>query len=129
MLAFEGNTAPYLLYAYTRINSIFLKAQSTINAYLNKGISITNTDEHKLALHIARFADRLIQVARENYPHYLCSYIYELAVLFMKFYESSPILKETDLVLRDNRLALAANTAKTLEVALRLLGIPVVAKM
>ncbi|TXI91174.1 MAG: arginine--tRNA ligase [Neisseriales bacterium] len=129
MLEFEGNTAPYLLYAYTRINSIFLKAQSTIDDYLNKDIMITNGDEHKLALHIARFPDRLIQVARENYPHYLCSYIYELAVLFMKFYESSPILKEADLVLRDSRLVLAANTGKTLEVALRLLGIPVVAKM
>lgn len=129
MLAFEGNTAPYLLYAYTRINSIFTKAESSIDAYLNSSLSITNTDEHRLALHITRFPDRLIQVAKENYPHYLCAYIYELAVLFMKFYESSPILKETDAILRNSRLALSANTGRVLKVALGLLGIPVVDKM
>lgn len=129
MLAFEGNTAPYLLYAYTRINSIFTKAESSIDTYLNSSLSITNTDEHRLALHIARFPDRLIQVAKENYPHYLCAYIYELAVLFMKFYESSPILKETDTALRNSRLALSANTGRVLKVALDLLGIAVVDKM
>jgi len=129
MLAFEGNTAPYLLYAYTRINSIFLKVGYKMTDYLNVPVNVNSQDEHQLALHLAKFSDRLQQVARENYPHYLCMYIYQLAGLFMRFYESSPILKELDDNVRISRLGLASLTGLTLKVSLGLLGIPVVDKM
>ena len=129
MLSFEGNTAPYLLYAYTRITSIFKKAELNIADYENTPFDIQEPAEHRLAVHIAKFGERLEQTARENYPHYLCGYIYDLAGLFMKFYESCPIIKADSKAIMASRLALAALTAKTLKTSLDLLGIPVVDKM
>jgi len=129
MLAFEGNTAPYMLYAYVRISSIFKKANLVIEDYLDKKITITESDEHNLALHLIRFADRLLQAANENYPHYICGYIYDLAVLFMRFYEACPIIKATSQDVHTSRLVLAALTAKVLKVSLDLLGIEVVEQM
>ncbi len=130
MLAFDGNTAPYLLYAYTRINSIFNKADLKRQDYLGATIVINEFDEHRLAVHIAKFAEKLHQTAKENYPHYLCGYIYELAGLFMKFYESCPILRsDVSDEVKHNRLALAALAGETLKLSLDLLGIPVVERM
>ena len=130
MLAFDGNTAPYLLYAYTRINSIFNKAGLKREDYLGSTIVINEFDEHRLAVHIAKFAEKLHQTAKENYPHYLCGYIYELAGLFMKFYESCPILRsDVSDEVKHNRLALAALAGETLKLSLDLLGIPVVERM
>ncbi len=130
MLAFDGNTAPYLLYAYTRINSIFNKAGLKREDYLGATIIINEFDEHRLAVHIAKFAEKLHQTAKENYPHYLCGYIYELAGLFMKFYESCPILRsDVSDDVKHNRLALTALAGETLKLSLDLLGIPVVERM
>lgn len=130
MLAFDGNTAPYLLYAYTRINSIFNKAGLKREDYLGHSIVINEFYEHRLAVHIAKFAEKLHQAAKENYPHYLCGYIYELAGLFMKFYESCPILRsDVSDEVKHNRLALAALAGETLKLSLDLLGIPVVERM
>lgn len=131
MLAFEGNTAPYLLYAYTRIISIFRKAELDITNYnSNVTLNLQEASEHKLALHIAKFTDKLQDTVRENYPHYMCAYLYELSGLFMKFYESCPILR-SDVTedIRKNRLQLAALTADTLRIGLSLLGINTVDKM
>lgn len=130
MLSFEGNTAPYLLYAYTRILSIFRKADLNPENFAPEMIAVQEDAEHRLALQINKFPERLKQAARENYPHYLCGYIYELAGLFMKFYESCPILK-SDVApeVKSSRLALAALTANTLKTSLSLLGIPVVERM
>lgn len=130
MLSFEGNTAPYLLYAYTRILSIFRKADLNPENFAPEMITVQEDAEHRLALQISKFPERLKQAARENYPHYLCSYIYELAGLFMKFYESCPILKsDVDSQVKASRLALAGLTANTLQTSLSLLGIPVVERM
>lgn len=130
MLSFEGNTAPYLLYAYTRILSIFRKADLNPENFAPEMITVQEDAEHRLALQISKFPERLKQAARENYPHYLCGYIYELAGLFMKFYESCPILKsDVDSQVKASRLALAGLTAKTLQTSLSLLGIPVVERM
>lgn len=130
MLAFEGNTAPYLLYAYTRIMSIFKKAEIDSNEYLSKSIILQESSEHKLALHISRFADKLLDATKENYPHYMCGYIYELSGLFMKFYEECPILKDGIAIdVRESRLALASITAETLRTGLNLLGIETVDRM
>ena len=130
MLSFEGNTAPYLLYAYTRILSIFRKADLNPIDYPPNLINIQEDAEHRLALQISKFAERLKQASRENYPHYLCGYIYELAGLFMKFYESCPILRsDVESSTKASRLALAALSAQTLQTSLSLLGIPVVERM
>lgn len=129
MLAFDGNTAPYMLYAYVRITSIFKKVNLNINDCLDKKITIAAASERYLALHLLRFPDRFLQAARENYPHYICTYIYDLAVLFMRFYELCPIMQLTTSVERDSRLALAALTAKILKVSLGVLGIEVVEEM
>lgn len=129
MLSFEGNTAPYLQYAYTRIQSIFRKA------HINKGqlkadIRIETEAERALLLKLMQLAEVLEQVTREAYPHVLCNYLYEVASLFMKFYEACPILKE-DVAegTRNSRLALAALTARTLNTGLNLLGIETMEKM
>lgn len=125
MLAFDGNTAPYLLYAYTRIQSILKKANT---ADLSGTINVVEVAEHRLALHIARFAENLDIASRECLPHYICQYLYNLAGLFMQFYEACPILK-ADAVTTQSRLALARLTAETLKIGLDLLGISVVDRM
>ena len=130
MLAFEGNTAPYLLYAYTRIISIFRKSEVDLAIIDSYKLEIVEAAEHKLALHLTKFADKLAEAARDNYPHYLCSYLYELAGLFMRFYESCPILKDgTAIEVRQSRLRLSNIAAATLKTGLDLLGISVVDKM
>lgn len=129
MLSFEGNTAPYMLYAYVRINSIFKKGNLNITDYLDRKIVVTEMEEHCLAVHLIRFCDRMLQAATENYPHYICGYIYDLAVLFMRFYERCPIMKAANLEQQDSRLALAALTAEILRTSLNLLGIEVVEQM
>ena len=127
MLAFDGNTAPYLLYAYTRVQSILKKA-SSLN--LSTGTLIFgHSAEHRLALQIAKFADNLDIAARECYPHYVCLYLYNLAGLFMQFYEECPILKSEDATLIASRLALADLTAQILKTGLDILGIEVVDRM
>lgn len=130
MLAFEGNTAPYLLYAYTRITSIFKKAEISPESSLAYELRLTEDAEHKLALHIAKFSDKLLLAATENYPHYMSGYLYELAGLFMKFYESCPILRtDIETQTRESRLKLVHLTAITLKTGLNLLGIDTVEKM
>ncbi len=123
MLSFEGNTAPYLQYAYTRIQSIFRKA-GMAGSDASSPIRVTDEAEKRLALQILGFSDTLTQVAREAYPHILCNYLHELASAFMAFYEHCPILKEgIEQSTRDSRLAMCELTGKTLTQGLELLGI------
>lgn len=129
MLSFEGNTAPYLQYAYTRVQSIFRKAGLDATNF-NAPISIEAPQEKALAVKLLQYVDALNQVSVEATPHVLCNYIYELASLFMSFYEACPILKDgvaeqTKL----SRLMLAAITARTLKSGLELLGIETMEKM
>jgi arginyl-tRNA synthetase len=125
MLAFEGNTAPYLQYAYTRVQSVFRKAE---NVDANAPIVITEPAEKHLAAALAQFEDTLLSVADGCYPHYLSNYLYQIATLFSRFYEACPILKSEGEV-RASRLQLAALTAKTLRTGLDLLGIKVLETM
>lgn len=128
MLSFEGNTAPYLLYAYTRIQSILKKADSMLDRSKLE-ISITHPNEHKLALQNAKFAEVLLEVNRENAPHYLCQYLYNLAGVFMQFYENCPILNVDNDQVKSSRLALANQSGAILKAGLDILGIEVVKKM
>lgn len=126
MLSFEGNTAPYLMYAYARIRSILRKQESGLEKV--NITSVSETAERSLLLKIMQLSEVVDMVARDCYPNLLCNYLYELAGLFMRFYESCPILK-ADPQLRDSRLALSALTAATLKQGLDLLGIETLEKM
>ena len=128
MLAFDGNTAPYLLYAYTRIQSILRKYTGEVE-FNTAEIVITTQDEHNLAVMIAKFSDHLVLSSNECYPHYLCSYLYNLAGLFMRFYEACPILTAENDELIASRLHLANLTAITLKTGFDVLGINTVDKM
>lgn len=130
MLAFEGNTAPYLLYAYTRIVSLLKKIhENDINVNDNIEFYDFNLFERKLALQLAKFNDTILQISNECYPHVLCSYLYNLSGIFMQFYENCNIIKEQNNNIIKSRLSLIIITAKTLKVGLDLLGIEVVNKM
>ncbi len=129
MLAFEGNTAPYLLYAYTRIMSIFRKAGVRASD-LHGDIILENEAERELAIQLGRFSETIESVAREGLPHQLCAYLYDTAGAFMKFYEACPVNKAgVDATLRNSRLLICALTARTLKLGLDLLGIESIEQM
>jgi arginyl-tRNA synthetase len=129
MLSFEGNTAPYLQYAYTRVQSLFRKAEVSPTA-LNAAISIEHAQEHALAVQLLQLEEQLNVVARDATPHVLCSYLYDLASHFMSFYEACPVLKsDVPEATRNSRLALSALVAKELKLGLELLGIETLEKM
>ena len=129
MLSFEGNTSPYLQYAYTRIRSIFRKAGAEIDSF-SAPVQLQQPQEKTLALTLLQFNDVLDQVAADCYPHSLCTYLYELASAFMSFYEHCPVLKEgVDSSTQQSRLQLCALSAATLAQGLDLLGIEVMEKM
>lgn len=129
MLSFEGNTAPYLQYAYTRIISIFRRAEISLDSF-EAAVAVELPQERALALHLLGFESLLEQVARDCYPHLLCTYLYELASLFMSFYEAAPILKDgVTASERDSRLALAKQSATRLALGLELLGIETMERM
>ena len=129
MLSFEGNTAPYLQYAYARIQSIFRKAGISADS-LTGDITVSAEQEKALTLKLLQFSEVLDQVTREAFPHVLCNYLYDLASLFMKFYEACPILKDdVEESLRNSRLGIAQVTAQTLRTGLDLLGIETMDKM
>jgi arginyl-tRNA synthetase len=82
----------------------------------------------QLAVMLLRLQETVEQVAEDGCPHYLCGYLYELATLFMRFYEACPILN-AEAGVRDSRLRLCARTADTLQLGLDLLGIETVERM
>lgn len=127
MLTFEGNTAPYMQYAYTRIRSIFARADIDESA-LSGSIQLHEPKERSLAVKLLQFEEALNGVAKDGMPHILCQYLYELAGEFSSFYEACPILNAEENV-KNSRLRLAALTAKTLKQGLDLLGIKTVEKM
>jgi len=126
MLSFDGNTALYMQYAYARIQSILRRYGKDING----DITIGDELEHKLAVTLLKFEDTLEIVANNATPNILTNYLYDLATLFMKFYENNPILKDgVDEATKLSRLQLANLTAKTIKKGLEILGIEVVDKL
>ena len=130
MLALQGNTAPYLLYAYARIKSIFRKSD-TDSAIRNpqSAITLAAPEEFALAKHLLNFGLTLEAVAEEYRPNFLCNYLFELAGKFTGFYENCPVLKADDVVTRESRLALCDLTARVLKQGLETLGIETVEQM
>ena len=152
MLALTGNTAPYLQYAYARIQSIFRKvgqASSLPNENESAGsrpeaetvsptalggtgwkpVLLCAPEEIALARHLLNFGITLEAVADEYRPNYLCNYLYELAGQFTSFYENCPVLKAEDDATRASRLGLCALTARVLKQGLETLGIETVEQM
>jgi arginyl-tRNA synthetase len=124
MLAFDGNTAPYLQNAYVRVHGIFRKAAE--RGISGRGdpaaIKLESPYEQALVKQILRLGEVVELVGRELRPHYLCTYLYELATKFHSFFEQCPVL-QSEGALREGRLALCDLTGRTLAMGLHLLGI------
>jgi arginyl-tRNA synthetase len=126
MLSLEGNTSVYMLYAYARIQSIFRK----YNGEMTGKIVINDALEQRLSVMLLRFQDILDRASIDASPHQITTYLYELATLFMRFYEQNPILKEEiSEEIKQSRLALYDFTAKTINLGLDILGIEVVDRL
>jgi arginyl-tRNA synthetase len=127
MLSFEGNTAPYLQYAYTRIRSL-LRRGDVDPAQLQGQPELSEAAEVQLALRLARLEEVLQQAAADAMPSHLCTYLYDLASAYMSFYEQCPVLNAAPAV-RDSRLLLCTRTMQTLQLGLKVLGIETVERM
>jgi len=128
MLNFEGNTAPYLLYAYTRVAGVFRKLGKGFDEVEGQ-IVLQAEKEQDLAARLAQFGEILNNVAEKGTPHVLCSYLYDLAGLFSSFYENCPILAADTPEQQQSRLRLAALTGRTLKQGLELLGLETLERM
>ncbi|MEU4476038.1 arginine--tRNA ligase [Micromonospora sp. NPDC023888] len=120
MLALEGNTAPYLQYAYARIRSVFRRAGTP--ARPDTPVVLTLPAERALAVELLGFAAMVAEVEQNLEFHHLAGYLHRLATAFNAFYERCPVLRAPD-ELRESRLLLADLTARTLRQGLHLLGI------
>ena len=128
MLQLEGNTAPYMLYAYARIRSILRKAEVESDRLVEASISLAEDTEIALAKYLLQLEDAILEVERELLPNRLCSYLYELSQKFNQFYDRCPVIQAEEPI-RSSRLALADLTAHTLKLGLSLLGISVLERM
>jgi len=128
MLSFDGKTAPYLLYAYTRIQSVFERGGVNPKA-LDGPINPEHEKEQSLAKHLAGFSEVVGKVGERGMPHLLATWLYELAVEFSSFFEACSILNADNESVKQSRLALSALTAKCLKTGLNLLGIETLDRM
>ncbi len=128
MLNFEGNTAPYLLYAYTRVAGVFRKLGKDFSEVEGQ-IVLDAPHEQELAAKLAQFGEVLNSVGEKGTPHILCTYLYEVAGLFSSFYENCPILSADDEAQKQSRLRLAALAGRTLKQGLELLGLETLERM
>ncbi|MBK5532553.1 arginine--tRNA ligase [Pseudomonas sp. TH08] len=128
MLNFEGNTAPYLLYAYTRAAGVFRKLEKDFSEVQGQ-IVLEAELEQELGTKLAQFGEVLNGVAEKGTPHILCTYLYDLASLFSSFYENCPILKAETPDQMQSRLRLTELTRRTLKQGLELLGLKVLEQM
>ena len=123
MLAFEGNTAPYMQYAHARICSIFRRAGIDRTSVRTAQLLIADPRERALAFRILRFDAAVWEMVDTLSPHKLCTYLFDLASDFTSFYEHCPVLKAESESTRDSRLLLCDATARTIAQGLALLGI------
>jgi arginyl-tRNA synthetase len=128
MISFEGDTGPYMLYAYTRVASIFRKAEIDENSLMGE-IIVGDEIERELANLQIQFAEILSRVAERGTPHLLCAYLYDLASTFSSFYKNCPVLSAETEKSRNSRLQLCLLTARILKQGLALLGIGTLERM
>ncbi len=133
MLAFEGNTGPYLLYALVRTRSIQRKATAERaiqpGTWTNAPIAIGEPAEKTLALTLLRYPGVLASAAEALEPHRICNYIYDLAGTFSSFFDQCPVLKAPDDATMLSRLRLCALTERVLADGLTTLGLPTLERM
>jgi arginyl-tRNA synthetase len=129
MLSDKGNTAPYLLYVYARIQSIARKGEIDLDL-LPKDFHISLTEEAELTLgkHLLRLGQTISDVERDLLPNRICEYLFELSQKFNQFFEQCQVLSAAEPT-RTSRLILCNLTAKTLKLGLNILGIPVLERM
>ena len=123
MLAFEGNTGPYLQYAHARIRSIFRRAEVEPEALRSAEIVVGEAAERALVLELLRLPEVVASVVETLQPHRLATFVFEVAQAFTSFYEQCPVLRAPDEATRTSRLALCEVTARTIALCLGLLGI------
>jgi arginyl-tRNA synthetase len=123
MLAFDGNTAPYLQYAHARICSIFRRAEIDRASVRGNPVVLGAPQERDLAKRLLAFDSAIWDTIEKYSPHRLCTYLFDLAQDFTAFYEHCPVLKAEDEATRQGRLALCDVTARVLARGLDLLGI------
>lgn len=128
MLSFQGNTAPYMQYAYARIRSIFRKGEQEAGDVAAAAIVLAEPAERELARKLLGLEETLAAVASDGKPNALTGYLYDLATAFTAFYEGCPVLK-ADPATRASRLRLCDLTARTIKLGLGLLGIEVIEQM
>jgi len=128
MLSFEGNTAPYLLYAVARINSIFRKNGIRPGDGESDAGCFETEAEMSLARKLVAFPAVLEQTLGDLRPHLLCTYLYELAGQFSTFYNADRVLVD-DPSVKARRLLLCARTLGVLECGLHLLGLETLDRM
>jgi arginyl-tRNA synthetase len=130
MLAMDGNTAPYLQYAYARIRSIFRRGSVDTETLRSGGpLRIEHPAERALLIQVGRLPGTVRAVAETLEPHRLCTHLYDLATAFSGFYESCPVLQAGDPQQRRSRLTLCDLTARGLKLGLGMLGIDVLDRM
>lgn len=130
MLSLDGNTAPYMMYAYARIRSIGRKGgidYATLPA--DTKILITNEFERRLARKLLQFGEVFQVLSRDLEPNVLTSYLFETAQTFSGFYRECPVLQAQTEELKRSRLRLCDITARTIKLGLHLLGIETVERM
>ncbi len=128
LLAFDGNTAPYLLYAVARMHSIFRKLDISPDADFSAASEIETEQEIALARKLVALPAVFELTLAELRPHYLCTYLYELAGIFSTFYNANKVIVDDESV-KARRLMLCSRTMRVLEAGLRVLGIEPLEKM
>lgn len=129
MLAFDGNTAPYVLNAYVRIRSILRRGGITDDAPFPSTLQLRESVEQDLAIQLLGYADALESVLEDFRPHLLCQFLFDSAALFHKLYQQHQVLSEPDPLVRESRIALCRGLAAVLKDGLTVLGIPVLEEM
>ena len=127
LLAFDGNTAPYILNAYVRTRSILRKAGVTKLPQFP--FVLEETAEEELARQLLLYGDAVSLAASDRKPHHLCGYLYSVAGMYHRFFEACPVLQASSPALRDSRLSLVGLTGDILRDGLNLLGIQTLEEM
>mmetsp|Transcript_5767 Transcript_5767/g.17202 ORF Transcript_5767/g.17202 Transcript_5767/m.17202 type:complete len:586 (+) Transcript_5767:122-1879(+) len=128
MLALEGNTAPYMLYTYARIQGILRKLGST-EVPDGTTVELVETQEYNLGRVLIRLPEMLADVEKLLRPHLICDYLFELSQHFNSFYQKCSIMNAESESVKNSRLALAVLTARTIKLCLHLLGISTLDRM
>ncbi len=129
MLSLQGNTAPYMLYAYARIQGISRKGSINLaQMEVDRAIVLEDETEFALAKHVLQLSEVLAQVSQDLLPNRLCQYLFELSQKFNQFYDRCPVLQAEEPT-RTSRLILCSLTAQTLKLGLSLLGLSVLERM